>query len=72
MITTKKVAKWLWTEFKREMVIQKPDAAMLARMEELRVAPVVRKKEKRIAWSQGLAAIFAFPCTFLLVAIFIL
>lgn len=68
----KKIAAWLWTEFKREMVIQKPDAAMLKRMEELRAAPVARKKEKRITWSQGLAAIIAFPFAFLLVAMFIL
>jgi hypothetical protein len=36
-ITTKKVLKWIWTEFKREMVIQKPDPAMLARMAEMRM-----------------------------------
>lgn len=27
MITAKKVAKWIWTEFKKEMIIQKPDPA---------------------------------------------
>lgn len=32
MITAKKVAKWIWTEFKKEMTIQKPDPATVARM----------------------------------------
>lgn len=32
-ITTKKVLKWIWSEFKREMVIQKPGPAMLAHMQ---------------------------------------
>ena len=73
MITTKKVATWLWTEFKREMVVQKPDPAMLARMEELRMAPMVRTetRQDRI-FKTGMNGIGMFLLICVVVAVWVL
>lgn len=43
MITTKKVAKWIWAEFWREMRIQKPNQAALAAMRHYEKVSIGRK-----------------------------
>ena len=47
-ITTKKVLKWIWSEFKREMVIQKQDPVMLARMQQSAPQQKQETRQERI------------------------
>jgi hypothetical protein len=66
-ITTKKVLKWIWTEFKREMQIQKPGPEYYAARRNYEPIP-----DRRFGLSKGMNAFCGLLMIVIILPIFLL